>query len=199
MYNANLNPGKLEIFTGPMCSGKTREMLYRVDRIGYVAKGGCLLVKPGYDKRNTGVKTRFGAVELGCETISEKNPKEILDLLNREHQVVAIDEAQFFDRSLIEVVEKLISRNLNVLVAGLDLNFRGEGFGVMPELMARADVITKLTAVCVYDNCGKEATRCQRLINGKPADYNSPVLFLGDTLEGYEPRCREHHIVPGKP
>ena len=110
--------------------------------------------------------------------------------------VVVVDEAQFFDDSLALFCSALADRGLRVIVAGLDLNFRGEPFGAMPALLARADVVDKLTAVCVV--CGGAATRTQRLVDGRPASYNDPLILVG-AASAYEPRCRLHHVVPDHP
>jgi len=106
---------------------------------------------------------------------------------------VAIDEAQFFDENIINVVDELAERGLRVIVAGLDLNFKGEPFGCMPVLMARAERVDKLQAICMV--CGEPASRTQRLVNGKPARYDDPVIIVG-AAELYEARCRTHHEVP---
>jgi len=106
--------------------------------------------------------------------------------------VVGIDEAQFFDAELPAVVDALAGRGIRVILAGLDMDFRGEPFGVMPLLMARAEDVTKLHAICVV--CGEEASRTQRLVNGQPARYDDPVIMVG-AAEVYEARCREHHVV----
>ena len=107
-----------------------------------------------------------------------------------ETTVVAIDEAQFFDHEIPEVVRRLADRGIRVIVAGLNLDFRGEPFGSMPELLARADEITTLHAICMV--CGEDASRTQRLINGAPARYDEPIILVG-AAEAYEARCREHH------
>jgi thymidine kinase len=107
--------------------------------------------------------------------------------------VVAIDEAQFFEDEIIQVVEELADRKVRVIVAGLDTDFRGEPFGPMPVLMARAERVDKLQAICMV--CGEPASRTQRLVNGKPARYHDPVVIVG-AAEMYEARCRAHHKVP---
>jgi thymidine kinase len=107
--------------------------------------------------------------------------------------VVAIDEAQFFDQNVIGISQCLADRGLRVIVAGLDTDFRGEPFGPMPTLMAQAEVVDKLHAICMV--CGESATRTQRIVNGKPAHYNDPVVIVGAS-EMYEARCRQHHQVP---
>jgi thymidine kinase len=108
--------------------------------------------------------------------------------------VVAIDEVQFFDWEIAPVCGLLADRGKRVLVAGLDTDFRGEPFGPMPLLMAQAEQVDKLSAICVV--CGAPASRTQRLINGQPANYDDPVILVGAT-ELYEARCRHCHDVPG--
>lgn len=109
--------------------------------------------------------------------------------------LVAIDEAQFLDQEIVDVVQKLADQGHRVVAAGLDQDFRGEPFGPMPQLLAVAELVTKLHAVC--SACGSPASRTQRLIDGQPAHYNDPVIQVG-AAESYEPRCRHHHQVPGK-
>jgi thymidine kinase len=117
----------------------------------------------------------------------------ILENLDAETTVVAVDEAQFFDAEIISIVQRMADRGLRVIVAGLDTDFRGEPFGAMPTLMAQAEQVDKLHAICMV--CGEEATRTQRLVNGRPARYNDPVVIIGAS-ELYEARCRAHHEVP---
>jgi thymidine kinase len=107
--------------------------------------------------------------------------------------VVGIDEAQFFDDGIVDVIEGLASKNIRVIVTGLDMDFRGEPFGCIPELLARADKIVKLQAICM--TCGEPANRTQRLVDGKPARYDDPIVIVGAS-EMYEARCRAHHEVP---
>jgi thymidine kinase len=121
--------------------------------------------------------------------------KEILALVEPDTQVVAIDEAQFFDWTIAEVCNRLADEGKRVIVAGLDMDFRGEPFGPIPVLMAQAEEVDKLRAICVV--CGAPASRSQRLINGKPASYDDPVILVGAS-EKYEARCRRCHVVPGK-
>ncbi|MCK9289916.1 MAG: thymidine kinase, partial [Acholeplasmataceae bacterium] len=116
--------------------------------------------------------------------------------INKDVDAVVIDEAQFFDQEIVKVVEYLADQGIRVIIGGLDRNFRGEPFGAMPELLALAEYVTKLTAICVIS--GKPATRTQRLINGKPASYHDPLVVIGGE-ESYEPRARTCHEVPNKP
>jgi thymidine kinase len=122
-----------------------------------------------------------------------KHSREILGHLSPNTTVVVIDEVQFFDEEIVPIVQELAGRDLRVIMAGLDMDFRGEPFGQMPNLMAVAEEVTKLHAICVV--CGEEACRTQRLVNGKPANYHDPVILVG-AQEAYEARCRQHHEVP---
>ena len=124
------------------------------------------------------------------------NASEILSLLHDDTQVVGIDEVQFFDEDVVDICEYLADSGLRVMVAGLDKDFRGEPFGVLPDLLTRAEFVTKLTAVCA--KCGAPATRTQRIINGKPASFNDPIVLVG-AKEAYEPRCRHCHEIVEKP
>ena len=151
--------------------------------------------KPTIDDRydKTAIASHDGAK---YEAYAIKNAQFILELVKQDTQVVAIDEIQFFDMSIVKICEELADRGIRVIAAGLDLDFKGEPFGPMPELLARAEFVTKLSAVCTV--CGCAATRTQRLIDGKPADFNDPIIKVG-AKENYEARCRKHHIVPNKP
>jgi thymidine kinase len=124
------------------------------------------------------------------------NAREILDRLSPDTTVVAVDEAQFFDWELSAICNELAERGLRVILAGLDMDFRGEPFGPMPLLMAEAEEVTKLQAICVV--CGAPASRTQRLIDGQPAAYDDPIILVGGS-ESYDARCRLCHEVPRKP
>lgn len=198
MYYSVWRPGVLEVFCGPMKSGKTLEIINRVEKIQYMEGFDFLFVKPKMDTRDPVIKSRFAEIKRNCVFVDEKNPSVLLDIVAPQHKVVVIDEAQFFDESVIKVVEHLLLRDHNVIVAGLDLDFRGEPFGPMPELLAKAHIVHKLTAVCEVPGCSALASRTQRLVNGEPAPYDAPIILVGDEKEGYEPRCLKHHCVPGK-
>jgi thymidine kinase len=115
--------------------------------------------------------------------------------MDKDTTVIGIDEAQFLDNDIVPLVDSLADKGIRVIVAGLDLNFKGEPFGCMPVLMARAEQVDKLQAICMV--CGEPASRTQRLVNGKPARFNDPVIIVGAS-EMYEARCRKHHDVPGE-
>src|SRR5699024_8099472 len=135
----------------------------------------------------------------GTTTIAHpvKKSIEILQHLQdtEEIDIVAIDEAQFFDKEIVKVVDTLAHQGIRVIVAGLDTDFRGEPFGSMPQLMSLSETVTKLNAICPI--CSSPASRTQRLINGKPALYDDPIILVGAS-ESYEPRCRHHHEIPDK-
>lgn len=154
-----------------------------------------LVFKPKIDDRysTTEIASHAGS-KVPCIVISEA--KEILDHVNYDTDVVAIDEVQFFDEDVVDICEYLADSGLRVMVAGLDKDFRGEPFGVLPDLLTRAEFVTKLTAVCA--KCGAPATRTQRIINGKPASFNDPIVLVG-AKEAYEPRCRHCHEIVEKP
>ena len=186
--------GYIEVICGCMFAGKTEELIRRIHVLNY-AKKKIRVFKPKIDNRysETEIVSHSGQ-KIKCHVISK--PKEILELMERDDEVIAIDEAQFFDESLIEVCDYLADGGKRVMLAGLDTDFRGEPFGIMPQLMTKAEFVTKLTAVCA--KCGAPATRTQRLINGKPANFDDPIILVGEK-ESYEPRCRHCHEVLNKP
>ncbi len=194
----HFNPGKLEVFTGPMRSGKTRELLNKVDKLSYMNDIESTLIKPKLDTRSEEVETRFGNLSFPCQFIDENSPERIIEKSGSKPGLIAIDEAHFFSGKIVEVIEKLLSKDYNILISGLDLNFRSETFGPMGDILARADNVRKLTAICCYEDCNRAASRTQRLVDGSPARYESPLVLIGDEEEGYEPRCLSHHKVPGK-
>jgi thymidine kinase len=183
--------GSIEVITGSMFSGKTDELIRRLRR-ATIARQKVQVFKPAIDNRYTQEKvTSHAGGEFDALPI--QGACEIYDLLSKETTVVAIDEAQFFDQNVIQVAQELADQGLRVIVAGLDTDFRGEPFGPIPVLMAKAEVVDKLHAICMV--CGEPASRTQRLVNGHPANYNDPVVIVGAS-ELYEARCRAHHEVP---
>ena len=184
--------GWVHVIAGCMFCGKTDEMLRLLRRFS-IAGRRVVLVKPRLDTRTDRVTvvSRSGAHH---EAVTVDSSTEI-DAVGRDADVVAIEEAQFFDEHLPEAVERLAALGKQVVVTGLDRDFRGVPFGSMPRLLALADEVTKLTAICVV--CGEPATRTQRLIDGAPAPANSPLIVIGGMGdETYEARCRLHHEVP---
>ncbi len=191
-----INPGALEVICGPMFSGKTFELIHRVEKLKYLEGSKYLFFKPSRDTRTKNVRTRFNGLEAECTSI--KKPEEILENIDG-CDLIGIDEAQFFQKNIIYVVEELLKNDINVIVAGLDLDYRGEPFGVMSSLLAMADHVEKLFATCFHPRCNRRATRTQRLVNGKPSHYDDPIIVVeGSGKEVYEARCIKHHMVPGK-
>jgi thymidine kinase len=183
--------GWIEVVLGPMYSGKSEELIRRVRR-AKIAKQKVQVFKPSVDNRYSkdDVVSHCGEKEEG---IAVNDSSDILRLLEDDTAVVAVDEAQFFDDGIIDVVTYIADRNKRVICAGLDMDFRGEPFGPMPSLTAVAEFVDKIQAICMV--CGNPATRTQRLINGKPANYSDPIVLVGAT-ESYEARCRKCHEVP---
>ncbi|MDR7435616.1 MAG: thymidine kinase [Armatimonadota bacterium] len=185
--------GRIEVICGSMFSGKSEELIRRVRR-AQIARQRVCVFKHALDDR-------YGAREVvshngaRIEAIGVRSSAEILERVDPHAEVVAIDEAQFFDDGLADVCNALADRGLRVIVAGLDQDFRGEPFGPMPRLLAIAEAVDKLQAICMV--CGQPASRTQRLVNGKPASYHDPVILIG-AQEVYEARCRKCHQVPGK-
>jgi len=183
--------GLVEVIAGSMFSGKTEELIRRLRR-AQIARQNIQVFKPALDTRYTESKvTSHSGSDF--EATAVKSSGDILELVEKDTTVVAIDEAQFFDMEIIRVVHHLADRGIRVLVGGLDMDFRGEPFGPMPVLMAQAERVDKLHAICMV--CGDSASRTQRLIDGKPAKYDDPVVVVGAS-ELYEARCRLHHEVP---
>lgn len=186
--------GWVEVICGSMFSGKTEELIRRVRR-AQIARQKVQVFKPALDTRYaTHAVASHNGMAFKAEPVS--SALEILEKVDPDTQVVAIDEVQFFDWDIADVVEELANRGVRVICAGLDLDFRGEPFGPMPLLMAKAERVDKLHAICVV--CGNEASRTQRLVDGRPAHYNDPVIMIG-AEEVYQARCRRCHEVPGKP
>ncbi len=190
MYSIR-DSGWIEVITGSMFSGKSEELIRRVKR-AKIARQTVQVFKPMLDNRyseeevvsHNGEKVRAVGVDSAVAILAAARP---------ETEVVAIDEVQFFDRKIVKVCSWLANMGKRVIVAGLDQDFRGEPFGSVPELLALAEYVTKLQAICV--KCGNPASRTQRLVNGRPAAYDDPVILVG-AQEHYEARCRKCHEVP---
>ena len=185
--------GWIEVICGSMFSGKTEELIRRIRR-AQIARQKVQVFKHSLDARyaQREVTSHNG---LQWEAVPVESTEQLRSLIEPDTTVVAIDEGQFFDEELVDLCEDLADRGVRVIVAGLDMDFRGEPFGPMPQLMARAERVDKLQAICVV--CGGPASRTQRLINGQPAAYDDPVIMIGAD-EVYEARCRGCHQVRGR-
>lgn len=178
-----------------MYSGKSEELIRRVRR-AVIGRQRVQVFKAALDDRYSAADVVSHSGQSAA-AVPVSDAAALWTAIEPATQVIAIDEAQFFGAELVMVCEELAHEGRRVLVAGLDLDFRGEPFGPMPELIARADVATKLTAVCAV--CGaSNATRTQRLVGGLPAHYTAPLIAVG-AADLYEARCRAHHEVPGRP
>ena len=199
-----LEPG-LYVIIGPMFSGKTTELISSLKKYK-IAEYNVLLVKPSLDNRYSEEEVvSHDGLRMKAFRLPLKGAKgELSSYLNhKKYDIIGIDEVQFFDKEfafyLIELAEEM-----PVYAAGLNLDFRGEPWESVSILLPYADEIVEKYAICMYRDpvtkkvCGRRATRTQRLINGKPAPYNSPRILIGGR-ESYEPRCKKHHIVPGRP
>ena len=183
--------GWIECICGSMFSGKSEELLRRIKR-GVIAKQNVLLFKPSIDNRyeENKVSTHNGN---SYESVNIDKAEQIYYYINdKKYDIIGIDEVQFFDEKIVEVINKLAADGVRVIVAGFDLDFKAEPFHPMPEIMAISEMVTKLHAVC--NKCGKEASRSQRLINGEPAKYDDPIVVIGAS-ESYEARCRHCHEI----
>lgn len=186
--------GWIEVICGSMFSGKSEELIKRVHRAQF-AKENVAVFKPVIDNRYSEVAVvSHNGSQVKAASVS--SAADILHQVTADIDLVAIDEAQFLDQDLVETIQILANQGHRVIVAGLDQDFRGVPFGPMPQVMAVAELVTKLHAVCAV--CGSPASRTQRLLDGKPASFDDPVIMVGAS-ESYEPRCRHHHEVPGKP
>ncbi|MBU6429347.1 MAG: thymidine kinase [Cyanobacteria bacterium REEB65] len=190
-YASSFSSGWIEVVCGSMYCGKTEELIRRVRR-AEIAKQRVQVFKPIIDTRYfpQDVSSHSG---IRYRAVRAEGSAEIYHLVEADTKVVGIDEVQFFDVGILGVIRKLADDGRRVICSGLDMDFRGEPFGIMPSLLAIAEVVDKLTAVCVL--CGAPATRSQRLIEGRPANWDDPVVLVG-AAEAYEPRCRSHHVVP---
>ena len=182
--------GWIEVITGPMFAGKSEELIRRIKRLEYAHKK-TLVFKPKIDNRYSENKI-VSHSKIKTRSINIETAQDILKYVDCDTEAVVIDEVQFLDHEIVHVVEDLANRGIRVIVAGLDRDFRGEPFQNMPELLALAEDVTKLTAICM--RCGAPATRTQRLVNGEPASYDDPIIIVGAS-ESYEPRCRHCHEV----
>ena len=184
--------GWVEVIAGVMFSGKSEELLRRVRR-ATLARKRVQVFKSHLDERYGGLAsvTSHDGTQISSEPISSS--AEVMERIRPDTEVVAVDEVQFLDHGIVVVANSLADRGIRVILAGTDMDFRGLPFGPIGDLLATADVIDKLHAICV--KCGQLATRNQRLIDGKPAPAEGPTIQVGG-LESYEARCRACHEVP---
>lgn len=182
--------GSLEVICGPMFSGKSEELIRRIKR-AQLAKLTIAVFKHRFDDRSTLQHVRSHDGRLSPAHAVE-NPQQLFDIITPETVVVAIDEIQFFSNDIVPIVCQLIDAGKRVIVSGLDLDFKNKPFGCMPLLLAIADDVTKLKAICM--DCGSEAQCTQRLVNGKPARFDDPLILVG-AQEQYQARCRNCHSI----
>lgn len=186
--------GRMEVICGSMFSGKTEELIRRLRR-ARIAKQKIQVFKPVIDNRYHAEKvTSHNGADF--EAFPVESEQDILTMIDEDTTVIAVDEVQFFDDTVIDVCEILVNQGKRVIFAGLDMDFRGVPFGPMPAILARAELVDKLHAICVV--CGEEASRTQRLIDGEPAAFDDPIVLVGAD-EVYEARCRQcHQVLPAR-
>jgi thymidine kinase len=184
--------GWIEVITGVMFSGKSEELIRRVRR-ALIARRRVQVFKSALDDRYAGVRTISSHAGSGVEAVPVRSSAEVAAQVMPGVQVVAIDEVQFLDEGIVDVISALADRGVRVIAAGIDMDFRGEPFGPMPRVLTVAETVDKLHAICVL--CGNAATRNQRLVDGEPAPYEGPTIQVGGH-EAYEARCRGCHEVP---
>jgi thymidine kinase len=192
MFQQANRPGWIEVISGVMFSGKSEELIRRVRR-AVIARKKVQVFKSHLDARYAGLFSVSSHDGITVEAEPVDSAAEISRRLRAGTEVVAVDEAQFLDDGIIELSNRLADDGIRVILAGTDVDFRGEPFGPMPALMCVAEVVDKFQAICVV--CGGPATRNQRLVNGKPALWDSPIIMVGGR-ESYEARCRHCHRVP---
>ncbi len=184
MMYRRFNPGLIEVITGPMFAGKSEELIKRIKTLGY-AKIKTLVVKPMIDNRWTKEKivSRSGS---SIETFVAKTTQEIEEKCTEDYKAIAIDEAQFFDAGIIELIKKLANRGTRVIISCLDTDFKGKPFGSAATILSIAEFVTKLKAVCF--TCGAAASMTKRITS------QSNTIVIGD--DEYEARCRQCHLKP---
>ena len=184
--------GWIEVVSGVMFSGKSEELIRRVRR-ALIARRRVQVFKSALDDRYEGLRTISSHDGSGVEAIPVRSSREVAEKVHPDTQVVAVDEVQFLDEGIVDVLSLLADRGMRVIVAGIDMDFRGEPFGPMGRILCIAEMVDKLHAICVC--CGNPATRNQRLVDGEPAPYEAPTIQVGGA-ESYEARCRLCHEVP---
>ena len=189
----NTKLGWIEVICGPMFAGKSEELIRRIKRIEY-AKKKVIVFKPLIDNRYSEDEV-VSHNKRKTKCFNLKTSADVMQYITDDVYAVAFDEVQFMDEGIVDVIQQLANMGKRVICAGLDNDFRGEPFSIMPKLLCIAEDVTKLTAICQV--CGANATRTQRIVNGKPAYYEDPIIIIGAS-EAYEARCRHCHQVPHK-
>lgn len=184
--------GWIEVITGVMFSGKSEELIRRLRR-ALIAGKRVQVFKSALDDRYRGIEQVSSHEGASVDAVPVTSALELARLVHPTTQVIGVDEAQFLDEGVVEVISALADRGARVIVAGTDMDFRGEPFGPMPRLLTLAESVDKLHAICVV--CGSPATRNQRLVDGEPAPFDAPTIQVGGA-ESYEARCRHCHEVP---
>ncbi len=183
-----IKTGSIEVVTGPMFAGKSEELIRRIKRLEY-AKKNVLVFKPEIDNRYSDSDVVSHAKNKAkCINIRVSN--DVLKYIKSDTHAVVIDEVQFLDIAILDVVDILANRGIRVIVGGLDTDFKCQPFDITAKMLAKAEYITKLTAVCVV--CGEPATLTQRIVDGIPASIHDDIVLVGAS-EAYEPRCRHCH------
>jgi thymidine kinase len=185
-------PGWIEVIAGVMFSGKSEELIRRVRR-AVIARKQVQVFKSHLDARYAGLYSVTTHDGMTVEAEPVDSSREIMRRIRTGVEVVAVDEVQFLDNGIIEVAQHLADSGVRIILAGTDVDFRGLPFGAMAPLMCAAEVVDKLHAICVV--CGGPASRNQRLVNGRPAPWDSPTIMIGGR-ESYEARCRHCHRLP---
>lgn len=183
--------GRVDAIVGPMFSGKSDELIRRMRRAKYANKKMQVFIPALENRRGRDSVNTYDGIAKPADPV--KKSEDILKMVEPDTDWVVIDEAQFFDMKLIEVVNTLALQGRRVIIAGLETDFRGEPFGPMAYINRLAEKSKKMHARC--NVCHGKATRTQRILNGKPAHYDDPVVVIG-AEELYEARCRKHHEVP---
>ncbi len=190
MGHDDLEIGSIEMITGPMFAGKSEELLRRINRLKY-AKKKYLVFKPSIDNRYSETEV-VSHNKRSSKAIAISKSEEICKFFTDDIDVICIDEVQFFDEGIVKIIDELANKGKRVICAGLDCDFKGDPFPISATILAKAEYVTKLTAICCV--CGREATMTQRLVNGVPVSRKDPVVLVGAS-ESYEARCRHCHVV----
>lgn len=197
VHHQLIKKGIFELYYGAMKSGKSKALINRIEQLRFLEGVDFFVVQPKINTREDHLTSRFSDIKLPTIIIDDKNPNQILEKLTDKTQLVAIDEVQFFSEQIIDVIHQLQLKGINVVAAGLNTDFRGEPFGCMAKLMTLVDEPYSLAGVCDVEGCNRRGTRTQRLIEGKPARYDHPIVLIEGSgeSESYETRCLHHHEI----